>query len=748
MHPRSSATPRRALLAAAIVLACAAAPAAAEGDAAPVDFDKVVVTASGFEQKITDAPASISVITREDLERKQFGNLAEAIGDVEGVDINQGTGKTGGLDISIRGMPSAYTLILIDGRRQNNSGDVTPNGFGDTSTSFMPPLSAIERIEVIRGPMSTLYGSDAMGGVVNIITRAVPSTWGGSVGASHTFNEDSGYGAATDANFYLAGPLASDRLGLAIRGNWYDRDASDLSFADGSVVSRRGAAAVEGENRNLGARLTFSPSEFQQFWLDVESGRQRYANDDCQLGTLDGYGGNATAGCTSPNNTAAGYSDELRFERDQAVLSHRGQFGFGLWETALTRKVTETTGRTIPGVIGGIWDNFPNHVGGAPRLLESSELILDTKLVLPLGENHMLTVGGQYLDSEVEDGIATEVFQRDSWSLFVEDEWRLLENVGLTFGGRYENHDAFGGHFSPRAYLSWGVSDHWTIKGGVSHGYRVPTVNQLHDGISGVSGQGRTLTIGSPHLKPETSENYEIGFYYDTLDGFNANLTVFHTEFDDMISGGTPIPNCHSETSPNLPGCLDYGDNFTQDSFGQSTNIGSASSQGAELAARWEFAPAWSVAGNYTWTRTEQKSGTDRGAAFTNQPRHIANASLNWEATESLDLWLRGEYYSARDRFTSLYENLTPADRAVVDGLGQLRSYSQFHLGGAYRVNDNLTVNATIYNLLDKDFLEGTTYLSNTGQEVWGSYYTQISRSVTGTIQEGRRLWLSVNVTF
>src|SRR5690606_15164604 len=130
-----------------------------------------VVSAAGYEQKITDAPASISVVSGEELQKKRYSNLAQALEDVEGIDVRQGTGKTGGLNISIRGLPSDYTLILIDGRRQNTAGNVTPNGFNETSTSFMPPLSAIERIEVIRGPMSTLYGSDAMGGVVNIITK-------------------------------------------------------------------------------------------------------------------------------------------------------------------------------------------------------------------------------------------------------------------------------------------------------------------------------------------------------------------------------------------------------------------------------------------------------------------------------------------------------------------------------------------------------------------------------------------------
>src|SRR5690606_28676278 len=104
-------------------------------------------------------------------------------------------------------MPSDYTLILIDGRRQNAAGNVTPNGFNETSTSFMPPMSAIERIEVIRGPMSTLYGSDAMGGVVNIITKKVAGEWGGSVSLDHTFQENRDYGETSSTSLYASGPL-------------------------------------------------------------------------------------------------------------------------------------------------------------------------------------------------------------------------------------------------------------------------------------------------------------------------------------------------------------------------------------------------------------------------------------------------------------------------------------------------------------------------------------------------------------
>lgn len=148
------------LLALAAAATCASTAAFAQ--ARESTMEEVVVSASGFEQELKNAPASISVVTRQELETKNFRDLAEALQGVEGIDVMGGTGKTGGLDISIRGMPSDYTLILIDGRRQNVAGDVTPNGFGAALTSFMPPISAIERIEVIRGPMSTLYGSDAI----------------------------------------------------------------------------------------------------------------------------------------------------------------------------------------------------------------------------------------------------------------------------------------------------------------------------------------------------------------------------------------------------------------------------------------------------------------------------------------------------------------------------------------------------------------------------------------------------------
>ncbi len=713
----------------------------------PVTLNDTVVSASGFEQKITEAPASISVISQEDLQQKRYGNLAQALEDVEGIDVRQGTGKTGGLNISIRGMPSAYTLILIDGRRQNAAGNVTPNGFNETSTSFMPPMSAIERIEVIRGPMSTLYGSDAIGGVINIITKKVGTEWGGSVSLDHTFQENRDYGDASKTSLYASGPLVDGLLGLAVRGSLYDRSASNLSFDNDSTVSKRGAAPVEGRNNTLGTRLSLTPHENHDFSLDFERGRQVYDNDDCQLGTLDGKaGGNATNGCTTDAPRAHGYKDEQRFEREQYALTHTARLGFGTLDSSLMRNTTETLGRTIPGRSAGGDIGTPVPVApwaivGDDRKLETTNLVFDTKLVAPVADNHILTVGGQWWDAEMTDSIASEKFEQTTWALFAEDEWRLRDSLALTLGVRYDDHETFGGHVSPRAYLVWNASDSWTLKGGVSRGYKTPDLNALHNGINGITAQGRAVTVGNPDLDPETSTSTEFGVYFDNLAGFNANATLFHNKFKDLITSGPLIidhPLCLGNQNVNgtpNPGCSPQ------------INVDEAVTQGLELAGGWQFAPDWKLSANYTYTDTEQKSGADKGASFTNTPKHMLNASLNWSATDRLNLWFKGEYRGKRDRFTNLYENLSGDNQALLRQVGDLKAYEVFHLGGSFRASENVTFNATIYNLFDKDFLDGGFYTSGS-DTFWASYYTQTAQSTSGTLEEGRRLWLSANITF
>lgn len=723
----------------------------------PANLGATVVSAAGYEQKLTEASASISVLSNEDLQKKRYSNLAQALGDVEGIDISQGTGKTGGLNISIRGMPSEYTLILIDGRRQNPAGNVTPNGFNETSTSFMPPMSAIERIEVIRGPMSTLYGSDAMGGVINIITKKVNTQWSGSISADYTLQEHSQYGDTGGTSFYASGPLIDNLLGLSVRGSFWDRQESKLKYSDGTRVSSRGMSPVSGQKFNIGGRLDFTPSDNHDIALDFEKGRQRYDNDNCQLGTLDGkVGGDAVDGCTQDDpEIATGYKDELKFERTQYAFSHTGRFDIGTLDSAITYNTTETFGRTIPSgprcdltdpdcnfkPVGTPYAGYPDIISGNSRTLKNKDLVVDSKLVSQFWTNHITTIGGQYRHSKLTDGIAPDKFKQESAAVFAENEWRFHPDFALTLGGRMDRHQAFGSHFSPRAYLVWNTTDNWTFKGGVSKGYKTPDLNALHSGINGVTGQGSTITIGNPDLKPEKSTSTELAAYYDSLAGFSANATLFHTNFKDKITAGNPVADSLCAGNPASRGT-------PAGHCSQNINVGKATTQGLELAARWQFIDNWSIGGNYTYTDSEQKSGKDKGALLTSTPRHVANVSLNWETTDRLNLWLKNEYRGKRARFTSKYANLTAGEKSLYDTVGsKTKTYNLFHLGGSYKATDTLTFNATIYNLLDKNFAKAKIY-DNAGKPGYATDYAHTGQSTTGTLEERRRLWVSATYEF
>ena len=257
-------------------------------------LDSVVVTASGFEQQIKEAPASISVITREELETKPFHNLADAVADVEGVTVERG-GKAGGMNISIRGLPSDYTLVLVDGKRLNqNSSGARPNGFGDVDTNFIPPMAAIERIEVVRGPMSTLYGSDAMGGVINIITRKVSQEWMGQITLDGTAQGDNRYGNNYGSAFYLS-PIATDKLGLTVRGGLYRRLSANGSYPVNQAEYNSGN--YTGDIAGFSGWATACSATWACAWhsrptahdilFDIDSNWQVFDNANGELGTLN-----------------------------------------------------------------------------------------------------------------------------------------------------------------------------------------------------------------------------------------------------------------------------------------------------------------------------------------------------------------------------------------------------------------------------------------------------------------------------
>ena len=815
---------RRSPLACALTLGLAAPALAAPAPAPapdPVDFDAVVVTAAGFEQKITDAPASISVVTREELARRPYMTLLDAVRDLEGVDIGETRDKTGQGSISMRGMGSDYTLILIDGRRQNNHGDIYPNNFGGNQFNHIPPLDAIERIEVIRGPMSTLYGADAMGGVINIITKRVLDAWTGSATVGRTFETRSEFGDDATADVFATGPLVPGRLGLAVRGSWYERDASNPRYDDvvdpaGESHSRAlgfgaGGKTVDNTNKAAGLTLTWTPDDRQTISFAYDGSRQEYDNsikindqgvEEYPVGTVDNYGAVLRVGNSGRIEPRAGYAPSQEFTRDAWSLTHEGGWERATSFVSLSRVETRNEGRTLPftvderqqlqqlwntactglgGSVGGngycapgstgafpnsnAWNNqseaaklallreylddaqYQQLLGFLPRparTLESAQYTLDAKVDIPFeaAGQHVAVVGAQLIRGELTDGVfgmesgrPGGVQDHDMYSVFVEDTWTVFAPLSITGGLRYDDHKVFGNHVSPRLYGVYDLDERWTVKGGVSTGFKTPKTTQLYDGVVGFGGQGTPPMFGNPDLQPETSTSMELAVYWRHAAGHDFNATLFHNTFDDKI---TSQP-CGTGTAQACSASGEYSELGYANST-RTVNIDKAVIQGAEVASRWQLADSLGLRLNYTFTDSEQKSGVDAGLPLTDTARHMANATLDWRASERFNLFLTAQAHSKRY-----------ADQHPVTGQSRYyRDFAVLHLGASWAVAGSVTLNARVNNLLDRDFTTYDTefsdlnadgvYEDGTNEVLYFDHYNNKDKA--------RSVWLSVNVDF
>ncbi|HKS11946.1 MAG TPA: TonB-dependent receptor [Pseudomonas sp.] len=552
----------------------------------PLTLDDMVVTAAGFEQRVEDAPASITVIEGEELRRKSYRDLGDAVRDVEGVTVNGGTNEQ---DISIRGMPGDYTLILVDGKRQS-ARESRVNGNSGYEQSFVPPAAAIERIEVVRGPMSSLYGSDAIGGVINVITRKVSPEWGGSIGYDYSLRQHSDEGNAGQTTFYLNGPLREDLLGLQVWGRFLNRQADDdLELTNGHSKA---------DHRDLTARLSFTPTIDHDILL--EAGATRLKNGD---------------GLSSNWSTR-----EQENNRDHFSLSHQGRWGWATSDVALYQETTSREGKATP--------DQTDIYGRKPEIRNR---VLDAKLVVPTAHN-VSTVGLQWQENQITDwnqGLGDRVdykFSVKQKALFAENEWSVTDNFALTGGLRLDNHEEYGNHISPRVYGVWRATDQWTFKGGVARGFKTPELRAVVEGYAYLR-RNRFVMLGNPDLKPETSTNYEMSALWSNRNDLSAGVTLFYNDFKDKLS---------TVTTDRL-----WNGYIVMDRV----NVDKAVIRGAELTGQWDINDAVLVRANYTYTDSEQKSGANAGAPLALTPKQKANLRGEWRVNDRAQAWASVSYY-------------------------------------------------------------------------------------------------------
>lgn len=625
-----------------------------------VKLNDVVVTAAGYEQEMQNAPASISVITREDLENHAYRDLTDALRDVPGVVITGGGGGDRGTDISMRGMPANYSVLLVDGKKIS-SRESRPNGSAGFETDWLPPLATIERIEVVRGPMSTLYGSDAIGGVVNIITRKVPDQWSGNIQQDLAIQEDSKSGNYFQTTFNAGGPLIDNLLGLQVYGEVYNREEDEIlyGYEDKSLQS-------------LTSRLSLTPTENHDFTLEVGVTSQRRQAHMGMSAPSTGCRG----GCTD--------SDTEHLDK-RFALSHSGRWDIGTSETYIQRESTKNRGRDI----------------------EIITTTANTSVVMPLGD-HMLTVGAYFEDEELNDNTTNRISNRTNisnsqWAVFAENEWWLTDSFALTAGTRLDNNENFGNHVSPRLYGVWSFAPQWTLKGGVSAGYRSPDLREITPDWGQVSRGGNIY--GNPNLQPETSVNREIGLHFSDNQGLSTSVTLFDTDFKDKITRiQCPISICTA--GPNM-----FGADPTY-----RVNVDEATTQGVEASLKALLTDSLDVSLSYTYTDSEQQSGEYKGEPLTQLPEHLFSAGLDWQATRALSPWLRVTYRGEESQ-----PNTGPSQSAII-----APSNTLVDMGLGYQLTQRATIKAGVYNLLDKE----------------------IGYDEYGYIEDGRKYWLAMNLAF
>jgi len=607
--------------------------------AANTQEETMVVSASATEQNLKDAPASISVITQQDLQRKPVQNLKEVLKEVPGVQLtNEGDNRQG---VSIRGLSSSYTLILVDGKRVNSRNAVFRHN--DFDLNWIP-VDAIERIEVVRGPMSSLYGSDALGGVVNIITRKVGKSWHGTFTADSTVQEHRDRGDTWNGQFFTSGPLIDDVLGVKVSGNLAKREKDAQQQSSTGETPR-----IEGfTNRNANVEFNWTPNQDHDF--DFAYGRDRQDRDSDSLA-------------------------KDRLDRETWAIGHHGRWDLGNSELRF------------------YGEKIDNNDPGSTSTITSESNTLDGKYVLPIGAiNQLLTFGGEYRHDSLTDpvnltGGTSSKTSANQYALFLEDEWRIIDPLAFTAGLRMDDHETYGDHWSPRAYLVYNATDTLTIKGGWSTAFKAPSLLQLSPDWTTGSCRGACEIVGSADLKPETSESYEIGLYYageeGWLDGVTASVTTFQNDIDDMINiDRTPNRNLASTYSNFV------GFNRDGEPVFRYYNVNKARIRGVETELKVPFNDQWKLTLNYTYNDGRDLSAGDN-KPLSSLPFHTANGTLDWTPLDDWSFYVSGNYTG---------EQRSTQAASTANG-----GYVIWNAGAAWQATKNVKLRTGVLNLGDKD---------------------------------------------
>ncbi len=502
-------------------------------------LDEYVVTAARTETKLVDTPANISVVDSQTIEERHYQDVSEVLKDVPGANVLDNGNGAYEKAISING--DTRVLVLVDGRRVDFASG-TSTGRASFDMNMLPDVSVIDRIEILKGAGGALYGSDAVGGVVNIITKKANTNHG---------KVSVGFGSNDSRDMSAMYSLKENKTGVMIsasknkQGYYKYRDVLSKK-----TVKWPGSSEFKNEKISLNISQEFDDTS------NLEIGYDYSKYEGCSSGNL-GNIGRLSFNEKETKNLYAKYNWIMN-DNDSGYLQ--------IYHNEYNYFSIKTDGREIYGEV------------------EEKTKGIDLQQSFTVSENNKLVAGTSWRDTDVDnpghynDGI-------DNFAIFVNDTWEFAPTWTLNTGVRYDDHSKAGNETtvstglnkkfneSSHAYINWGQV------------FKAPTTGDLFE--FSIDDYGYK-TVGNPNLKPETGDTWTIGYQTEINDDTNVSVSYFKSDLEDAIGWEGSEPD-------------QYGDYKRYDAI----NIAKQKKQGLEISVDHKLNSNLDVVASYSYIKVE-----------------------------------------------------------------------------------------------------------------------------------------------
>ena len=601
-----------------------------------------VYGASKYEQKVTEAPSSVSIVTADEIKKYGYRTLAEVLGSLRGfyVSNDRNYSYVGARGFSRAGDYNSRMLLLVDGQRMNdNIYDSALIG-----TEFPVDIDLIDRVEVIRGPSSSLYGASAFFGVINVITKRGRDLKG--------FEVSSSFGSfATYKSRVTYGNKFQSGLEVLLSGTFYDSDGDDRLFFrefDDPATNNGIAKNADGDR----SYSLFSKFSYKGMTLVGGHSRRKKFIPTASFETVFN---------TSRNSTV----DEQTFLNLKYAKTFANQLN-------LTTRLSYNRSYYA----GDYLYDFTEEDDPAPVYNVNRDIVRgqwwggELQLTKRLWQKHKFTVGGEFRHNIQQD---QRNYDEDpfffkyldgrnnsmTWAVFAQDEFSILDNLILNVGARYDHYDSFGGTLNPRAALIYNPFKKTTLKFLFGEAFRAPSEYELfyHDGDN--------TTKPSQNLDPETIRTYELVLEQQLTKQLRGIISAYYYTVDDLIS---------LTTDPT-------------DELLVFSNVEELEAKGVEFELEGKWVNGITSRVSYAW---QEATNGKTGAALANSPEHMAKLNL------ILPLWQEKVFAGLETRYMSPRKTLIGRDSEDVF-VTNVTFFGQ-------QLFQSFELSASLYNLFDAGY--------------------------------------------